>query len=119
MSNIISCMEVSGLKFSEGENAVHLDLSEGEYPFLDDGKSFNKDYFARIHNNAIQILQDLFQQSNTIDIVLLYYLYGDSFKKLDSKKSLVISIITKYQILKNILMMKAFNVIFFLIKIRI
>lgn len=33
MSNIISCMEVSGLKFSEGENAVHLDLSEGEYPF--------------------------------------------------------------------------------------
>lgn len=81
MINIISCMEVSGLKFSEGENAVHLDLSEGEYPFLDDGKSFNKDYFARIHNNAIQILQDLFQQSNTIDIVLLYYLYGDSFKK--------------------------------------
>ncbi|HDV6259705.1 TPA: hypothetical protein RJQ32_002290, partial [Staphylococcus pseudintermedius] len=62
MSNIISCMEVSGLKFSEGENAVHLDLSEGEYPFLDDGKCFNKDYFARIHNNAIQILQDLFQQ---------------------------------------------------------
>ncbi|REH92301.1 DUF3885 domain-containing protein [Staphylococcus felis] len=81
MGNIINCMKVSDLNFSEVENAVHLDLSEGEYPFLDDGKSFNKGYFARIHNNAIQILQDLFQQSNTIDIVLVYYLYGDSFKK--------------------------------------
>ncbi|AVP37559.1 DUF3885 domain-containing protein [Staphylococcus felis] len=81
MGNIINCMKVSDLNFSEVENAVHLDLSEGEYPFLDDGKSFNKGYFARIHNNAIQILQDLFQKSNTIDIVLVYYLYGDSFKK--------------------------------------
>ncbi|HEK6162674.1 TPA: DUF3885 domain-containing protein [Staphylococcus aureus] len=81
MDNIINCMSVSDLNFSEVENAMHLDLSEGEYPFLDDGKSFSKNYFTKIHRNAIQILQDLFQQSKTIDIVLVYYLYGNSFKK--------------------------------------
>ncbi len=56
MDNIINCMSVSDLNFSEVENAMHLDLSEGEYPFLDDGKSFNKNYFTKIHRNAIQIL---------------------------------------------------------------
>ena len=33
MDNIINCMSVSDLNFSEVENAMHLDLSEGEYPF--------------------------------------------------------------------------------------
>lgn len=82
-------------------------------------KALTKIIFTKIHRNAIQILQDLFQQSKTIDIVLVYYLYGNSFKKLGSKKSLVISIMTKRRVLKNILTMKASSVMYLLLKIRV
>ncbi|UEX90050.1 DUF3885 domain-containing protein [Staphylococcus ratti] len=81
MNSNINVTKISDLNFFEMDSAFHLDLSEREHPFLEDRDSFNKIYFTKVHNNAIQILEDLFSISDTIDIVFVNYLYGDTYRK--------------------------------------
>ncbi|MCQ9301393.1 DUF3885 domain-containing protein [Staphylococcus hyicus] len=72
---------ISDIDFCEKNYTIHLDLSEGENPFLDDGYEFNINYLKIVHKNAIKIFEDLFFDSGSIDIVHLNYLYDNKFRK--------------------------------------
>ncbi len=59
-------LDIKKLNFWELQNTIHLSLSEKEYPFLDDSITLNKAYFSTVHENAINIFEDLFSHTDSI-----------------------------------------------------
>lgn len=55
MRNIIDNERINEINYCEVNNAIHLDLSEGESPFSECNR-YNNKYFINVHNNTIRIL---------------------------------------------------------------
>ncbi|AKS67637.1 DUF3885 domain-containing protein [Staphylococcus coagulans] len=74
-------LDIKKLNFWELQNTIHLSLSEKEYPFLDDSITLNKAYFSTVHENAINIFEDLFSHTDSIKLVQVVYSYNTPYRK--------------------------------------
>ncbi|MGX0848149.1 DUF3885 domain-containing protein [Staphylococcus auricularis] len=77
----INDLNIKKLNFRVVKNAIHLNLNEGKYQFLEDGKTINNDYFLTVYKNAINIFEDLFSPSDSINFVHVVYIYNNPYKK--------------------------------------
>ncbi|NJH96620.1 hypothetical protein GLV92_00880, partial [Staphylococcus agnetis] len=60
-----------GLDFINEKNAVHLDLSEGEYQFIYGTDSLNDTYFSNVYHNAIDVFEKLFSSTDEVEMIHL------------------------------------------------
>lgn len=74
-------LEIKTLNFGRVKNAIHLNLSDDKYQFLEDGVTINNDYFLTVYKNAINIFEDLFSPSDSINLVHVVYAYNKPYKK--------------------------------------
>ncbi|HCX9631928.1 TPA: hypothetical protein P6G33_002795, partial [Staphylococcus aureus] len=77
----INNLDIKKLNFRKVKNAIHLSLSGDKYQFLEDGKTINNTYFLAVYDNAINIFEDLFSPSDSINLVHVVYVYSEPYKK--------------------------------------
>ncbi|HBM8001111.1 TPA: DUF3885 domain-containing protein [Staphylococcus aureus] len=77
----INNLNIKKLNFRKVKNAIHLSLSGDKYQFLEDGKTINNTYFLAVYDNAINIFEDLFSPSDSINLVYVVYVYNEPYKK--------------------------------------
>ncbi|HAR7010964.1 TPA: hypothetical protein I2T05_001185, partial [Staphylococcus aureus] len=65
----INNLDIKKLNFRKVKNAIHLSLSGDKYQFLEDDKTINNTYFLAVYDNAINIFEDLFSPSDSINLV--------------------------------------------------
>ncbi|HEA4346994.1 TPA: hypothetical protein RW127_002430, partial [Staphylococcus aureus] len=69
----INNLDIKKLNFRKGKNAIHLSLSGDKYQLLEDGKTINNNYFLDVYDKAINIFEDLFSPSDSINLVHVVY----------------------------------------------
>ncbi|HDZ0136235.1 TPA: hypothetical protein RRQ02_001154, partial [Staphylococcus aureus] len=77
----INNLDIKKLNFRKGKNAIHLSLSGDKYQLLEDGKTINNNYFLDVYDKAINIFEDLFSPSDSINLVHVVYVYNEPYKK--------------------------------------
>lgn len=77
----ISSLDIKKLNFGSVKNTIHLNLSGDKYQLLEDGNTINKAYFLSVYENAINIFEDLFSPSDSINLVHVVYVYNEPYKK--------------------------------------
>ncbi len=73
--------DIKLLNFGDLQKAIHLNLSDDKYQFLEDGVTINNDYFLTVYKNAINIFEELFSPSDSINLVHVVYVYNKPYKK--------------------------------------
>ncbi|QDR64712.1 DUF3885 domain-containing protein [Mammaliicoccus sciuri] len=74
-------VDIKLLNFGDLQKAIHLNLSDDKYQLLEDGVTINNDYFLTVYKNAINIFEELFSPSDSINLVHVVYVYNKPYKK--------------------------------------
>ena len=74
-------VEIKLLNFGDLQKAIHLNLSDDKYQLLEDGVTINNDYFLTVYKNAINIFEELFSPSDSLNLVHVVYVYNKPYKK--------------------------------------
>ncbi|MCD8897851.1 DUF3885 domain-containing protein [Mammaliicoccus sciuri] len=77
----IKSVDIKKLNFGKMKNAIHLNLSDDKYQLLEDGNTINKAYFFAVYENAINIFEDLFSPSDSINLIHVVYVYNEPYRK--------------------------------------
>ncbi|MEB8265335.1 DUF3885 domain-containing protein [Mammaliicoccus sciuri] len=74
-------VDIKLLNFGDLQKAIHLNVGEDKYQLLDDGVTINNAYFLTVYKNAINIFEDLFSPSDSINLIHVIYVYNNPYKK--------------------------------------
>lgn len=74
-------VDIKLLNFGDLQKAIHINLSDDKYQLLEDGVTINNDYFLTVYKNAINIFEELFSPSDSINLVHVVYVYNKPYKK--------------------------------------
>ncbi|WP_274311967.1 DUF3885 domain-containing protein [Staphylococcus hyicus] len=74
-------LKTQHLNFSKEKNAVHLDLSEGEYQFISGTDTLNDTYFSNVYRNAIDIFEEMFSNTDDVEMIHLVINYKKKYSK--------------------------------------
>ncbi|HHP7501842.1 TPA: DUF3885 domain-containing protein [Staphylococcus aureus] len=107
----INSSDIKKLNFSKIKNAIHLNLSGDKYQFLDNGNTINKAYFLAVYENAINIFEDLFSPSDSINLVHVVYVYNEPYKKTNIIKKFTSLTIDKLYYFKEYMYAKDENIL--------
>ncbi|MCO4327713.1 hypothetical protein MTQ94_10045 [Staphylococcus agnetis] len=81
MTITLNPFNTQGLDFLNEKNAVHLDLSEGEYQFIYGTDSLNDTYFSNVYCNAIDVFEKLFSSTDEVEMIHLVINFNNKYTK--------------------------------------